>query len=275
MNRNIQELEELCLEIRKDIAKYGYQSGRGHISSALSLVEILVAIYFGMNVCADKIKNGANDRDRIILSKGHAGLALYLTLEKAGIISKDILDGFATANGVLSTHPVYGSIPGVEMSAGSLGQGLGFACGVAWAEKLKNIGFITYVIVGDGELQEGSNWESMLFAAQNRLSKLNLIIDRNQLQITGRVNDIISLSPLKDKLEAFGFSVIEINGHDINAVINALSVAGVNKPKAIIANTVKGKGVSFMENDLKWHYKNPDEEQYKYALREVESEYDQ
>lgn len=273
MNLCVQSLQQLCIEIRKDIAKYGYRSGRGHISSSLSLVEILVAIYFASSLKVDRIKEGANDRDRVILSKGHAGLALYITLVKAGIIPENRLDGFASAKGILSTHPVYGSVSGIEMSAGSLGQGLGFACGVALSEQIKKLGFNTYVIVGDGELQEGSNWESMLFASQKKLNKLTLIVDRNQLQITGRVDDIVSLSPLKEKLASFGFFVAEVDGHNLTEIIDAISVGSYNMPKAIIANTVKGKGLSFVENRDGWHGKGLNEEQFQKAMDELGAAY--
>lgn len=264
-----QSLESLCLQIRRDIAKYGYQSGRGHISSSLSLVEVLVALYFNTNISIEKIKNGAGDRDRVILSKGHAGLALYLTLTKAGIIDEIELEGFATINGTLSTHPVYGSAAGIEVSAGSLGQGVGFACGVALGEKLCRGGFRTYVIVGDGELQEGSNWESMLFAAQKKLDNLTLIVDRNRMQITGNVDDIVSISPLKKKLEAFGFLTLEVDGHNLSDISKALNSVHKEKPKAIIANTVKGKGISFIENKDGWHGKGLTLEQYQKALKEL------
>lgn len=269
MGREIQSLEYLCLQIRKDIAKYGYQSGRGHISSSLSLVELLVALYFDTSISLEKIKYGAKDRDRVILSKGHAGLALYVTLVKAGIIEEKELENFATINGLLSTHPVYGSIAGIEMSAGSLGQGLGFACGVALGEKLCGDGFRTYVIVGDGELQEGSNWESMLFAAQQKLGNLTLIIDRNKMQITGNVDDIISISPLKKKLEAFGFHTMEVDGHSLTDISQALNCIYKEKPKAIIANTTKGKGISFIENKNGWHGKGLTLEQYQKAIKEL------
>ena len=269
MNVKNRNLNQVCLQVRREIAKYGYQSGRGHISSSLSLVEVLVALYFGSNINLDKIKNNSDDRDRVILSKGHAGLSLYVTLSKAGIIDEKILDGFASIEGTLSTHPVFGSANGIEMSAGSLGQGLGFACGVALSEKLNCGDYNTYVIVGDGELQEGSNWESMLFASQMKLDRLTLIIDRNRQQITGQVDNIVSLSPLKDKLEAFGFYTIEVDGHNVSDVSTALSSVYKDKPKAIIANTVKGKGISFIENMNGWHGKGLTFEQYKEAMKEL------
>jgi transketolase len=217
----------------------------------------------------DKIKNNSLDRDRVILSKGHAGLALYCTLIKSGIIDKSMLDGFDAISGKLATHPVYGSAKGIETSAGSLGQGLGFACGVALSGKLSNNDYKTYVIVGDGELQEGSNWESMLFASQLALGNMTLIVDRNRLQIAGNVDDIVSVSPLKEKLEAFGFYTIEVDGHSLSEIGQALSYCSEAKPKAIIANTKKGKGLSFMEGKNGWHGKGLTLEQYNLALEEL------
>jgi transketolase len=256
------------LEIRREIAKYGYQSGKGHISSSLSLVEVLVALYFDSNMNVAKIKSNSADRDRVILSKGHGGLALYCTLVKAGILEEQMLDGFTTITGRLSTHPVYGSANGIEMSAGSLGQGLGFACGTALSGKLYDKEYETYVIVGDGELQEGSNWESMLFASQMELGNLTLIVDRNRMQIAGYVDDIVSVSPLKEKLEAFGFQTYEADGHNLSEMNRVLSCPHERKPKAIIANTIKGKGISFIENQNGWHGKGLTLEQYQKAMKE-------
>lgn len=265
-----QKLEQICLEIRRGIAKYGFESGRGHISSALSLVEILTVLYFNKQMDVLKIKEEHLDRDRVILSKGHGGLALYLVLIQAGIEEQVIIDNFAAAKGKLSTHPVAGSAKGIEMSAGSLGQGLGFACGVALSGKIRGENYRTYVIVGDGELQEGSNWESMLFASQMNLEKLTLIVDRNQLQISGKVDDIVSLSPLEMKLKSFGFETTEVDGHNLEQLTEALYSCRSSGPRAIIANTVKGKGISFVENQNGWHGKGLTEEEYQKTLAELE-----
>lgn len=268
------KMNNLCTEIRREIIKYGYLSGRGHISSSLSLVEILVALYFNSSLDPEKIRRCTDDRDRVILSKGHGGLALYITLIKAGILEADKLSNFTTAKGELSTHPVYGSGNGIEMSSGSLGQGLGFACGVALSAKLREKRYGTYVIVGDGELQEGTNWESMLLASQLNLDRLVVIVDRNGLQVSGRVDGIVSLEPLKRKFEAFGFTVFEIDGHDVDAVSNALKTDHSGHPKAIIANTIKGKGISFIENKNGWHGKGLTAEQYEAAKKELSIESD-
>lgn len=264
----------LCIEIRREIIRQGYLSGKGHISSALSLVEILVALYFCSDMDLEKIRCRSDDRDRVVLSKGHGGLALYATLIKAGILEAEKLNHFMTAAGSLSIHPVVGTGNGIEMSAGSLGLGLGFACGVALSAKLRNGSHRTYVIVGDGELQEGSNWESMLFASQSGLDGLTLIVDRNRMQISGRVDDIVSVEPLKMKLESFGFITFEVDGHNVGAISDALKVSCDGHPKAIIANTVKGKGVSFIENQGGWHGKGLTAEQYEAAKKELGVESD-
>jgi transketolase len=235
----------------------------------LSLVEVFTSIYFNGKVDVKKIKNNSADRDRIILSKGHGGLGLYCTLMKAGIMERSMLDGFASIDGRLSTHPVYGAAKGIEMSSGSLGQGMGFACGTALAGKLSNLDYETYVIVGDGELQEGSNWESMLFASQLKLDNLTLIVDRNRKQISGDVDDIVSLSPLKEKLESFGFYTVEVDGHNLDEIENALVESHDAGPKAMIANTVKGKGISFIADKNGWHGKGLTLEQYKKAMEEL------
>jgi len=259
-----------CKRIRRHIVEQGYLSGRGHISSALSLVEVYYALY-GMNYFdVSKIKNMEADRDRLVLSKGHGALGLYATLVEVGIISQGELDGFATSEGILSTHPVRGSIPGVEMSAGSLGQGIGYAGGIALSAKLSGEDYKTVVIVGDGELQEGSNWESLLFIAHNKLDNLTVIVDRNRLQITGDVDNIVSIEPLQSKFKAFGFDVIEVDGHNVQDVLSALNEGENGCPKIIIANTIKGKGVSFIENKGGWHGKGLSKEQYELALKELE-----
>lgn len=269
-NKKLYNILQLCMEARKKIAYYGYKSGRGHISSSLSLVEIMTVLYQGGYLEAGAIKSFSQERNRLILSKGHAGLGLYVALMQADIIDEGELEGFAQAEGKLSTHPVYGSIKGIELSAGSLGQGIGFAAGIALNAKMKGMPYHTYVIVGDGELQEGSNWESLMFVTQMQLDNFTLIVDRNNLQISGKVEEIVSLSPLIDKLNAFGCKVIEINGHDIVEIVTALNVRQKGKPKAIIANTVKGKGIFFIEGKNGWHGKGLTEEQYRIAMSKME-----
>lgn len=265
-----EELVNICKSIRGNIAKYGYTSGRGHISSALSLVEILTSLYIGGVMQYNSNEPEWQERDRLILSKGHAGLALYLVLQEVGIISEKDLEGFCTINGRLSTHPVLHSIPGIEMSAGSLGHGLSYGAGVALAGKLNGYNYHTYIIIGDGESQEGSIWESALFASQHNLDNLTVIVDRNGLQITDCVDNIVSLSPLLEKWSSFGFDVKEVNGHDIGEILCALSNKDSNgHPKAIIANTVKGKGLLFIEGKNGWHGKGLSDSEWQQAKVEL------
>lgn len=260
-----------CNRIRKEIIKQGYLSGRGHISSALSLVEIYYAIYGTGYFDIEKIKNNDPDRDRLILSKGHGALGLYVTLMQSGVISSEQLDGFATEKGILSTHPVKDSVIGIEMTAGSLGQGIGYAGGTALSAKLSGRQFKTVVIVGDGELQEGSNWESLLFIAHHKLDNITIIIDRNRLQISGDVDEIVTIEPLGEKMKTFGYRVLEVDGHKIDELCDALKADSEGMPKVIIANTVKGKGISFIENQNGWHGKGLNEEQYLKAKEELEN----
>lgn len=267
----MEDLKVECNNIREKIALYAYESGRGHVSSALSAVEIYASLYF-YYLDVGKIKNHEPDRDYFVLSKGHGALGLYVTLASVGIVSFDDIKNFATINGKVSTHPVKDSLLGVEMTAGSLGQGLSFACGVAKSSKVKGYNNKIVVMTGDGELQEGSNWEAILFAAQHKLDNLTLIVDENKKQITGNVEDIISINPIGKKLEAFGFEVISVNGHNITEIVNALNKKVNNKPKAIIASTVKGKGFSFMENADGWHGKGLNEEQYNIVMQELNKE---
>lgn len=264
-------LNKKCLWMRQQIAKYGYLSGRGHISSSLSLVETYVALYQTGYIDCDKIKSQAEDRDKVILSKGHAGLGLYLALVQAGIFDISELDNFANINGKLSTHPVCGAEPGIEMSSGSLGQGIGFACGNAWASKMSGFENKVIVIVGDGELQEGSNWEAIMFAAQMKLDNLIILVDQNELQISGRVDDIMKVSPLTAKFLSFGYEAVEVDGHDIEQIYDALIMTKnlKEKPHAIILHTLKGKGISFMEDQLGWHGKGLTKEQYRIAESEL------
>lgn len=259
-----------CRNVRKRIVEQGYKSGRGHISSALSLVEICCALYNSDVIDIQKIKENDEYRDRVILSKGHGALGLYATLCEIGIIPEDMLDGFATQKGQLSTHPVKGSATGIEMTAGSLGQGIGYASGVALGAKIGSDNYKTFVIVGDGELQEGSNWEALLFAAQQKLNNLTIIVDRNKLQITGNVDKIVAIEPLAEKFRDFNFDVYEVDGHNVDEIYNVLEKKTTARPKVMIANTVKGKGISFIENKNGWHGKGLTKEQYILALEELE-----
>lgn len=247
-----------------------YQSKASHIGGALSMVDLLAVLYGSeMNYNAENPM--WEKRDRFILSKGHSCVSYYAVLALCDFFPVEKLNEYGKDGSLLLSHATH-HIPGVEISSGSLGHGLPVACGMALAAKRKKESFRTYVLLGDGEMDEGSNWEALLFAAHFKLDNLCLIIDCNKIQSLGMTGDVLQLEPLKAKLEAFNWHVIRIDGHDHAAIINAFKSARSEKgkPSVIIADTVKGKGVSFMENTLLWHYKSPDEKQYNQAVTEIE-----
>jgi transketolase len=245
-------------------------SASGHPGGSLSSTDIVTALFF-YKMDYDPNNMDTLDRDRFILSKGHAAPLLYSCLAEAGILPMDELNTLREINTRLQGHPHRGDIPGIEISTGSLGQGLSFSNGVALAYKLDGIKKKVYCLIGDGECQEGQVWEAALTSAQHKLDNLVAITDNNGLQIDGNVDDIKSIKPVADKWEAFGWHTIEIDGHDFSQIISALDEADnvKGKPVMIVANTIKGKGVSFMENQAGWHGKAPDEEQLKQALEEL------
>jgi len=266
----ISELKEKAREIRKDILEEVYSAQSGHPGGALSIAEIVTALYFcEMNIDPTKPKD--ENRDRLVLSKGHASAALYAALAERGFFDKSELKNFRKVGSFLQGHPDMKKVPGVDMTSGSLGQGLSAANGMALSSKLDKKGFRVYCIVGDGEIQEGQIWEAAMTAAHYKLDNLCLIVDNNNLQIDGKVSDVMSVYPLEEKFESFGFNVISIDGNNIEEVIGALKDARLtkDKPTAIIAKTVKGKGVSYMENQAGWHGKAPKEEEYNKAMEEL------
>ena len=266
----IKELKDTTLNIRKNILEEVYSAQSGHPGGALSIAEIMTALYFcEMNI--DPAKPNDENRDRLVLSKGHASAALYAALAERGFFPKEELKNFRKIGSFLQGHPDMKKIPGVDMTSGSLGQGLSAANGMALSSKLDKKGFRVYCIVGDGEIQEGQIWEAAMTASHYKLDNLCLIVDNNNLQIDGKVSDVMSVYPLEEKFESFGFNVISIDGNNIEEVIGALKDARVtkDKPTAIIAKTVKGKGVSFMENQAGWHGKAPKEEEYNRAMEEL------
>ena len=208
------------------------------------------------------------NRDYLILSKGHAAAALYSTLSEFGFINEKVLKNYNSNGSFLMGHASH-KVPGVEFSTGSLGHGLPFAIGIAYGKKIKNEDNKIFVILSDGELDEGSNWEALLFASHHKLKNITVIIDYNKIQSYGSTNNIINLEPLAKKFQAFNFQVFEISGHDHNQ-INSTLKSESNIPKVIIAHTIKGKGIGFMENQLAWHYKNPTYDQFQLALSEIE-----
>lgn len=270
-SNEIKELEALCLESRKNILSMVYNAQSGHIGGALSAVEIMTVLFHKCMKTAPLWKQDANyeNRDRFILSKGHASSMLYSVLSQLGYFPKADLMTFRKLGSRLQGHPTK-LCPGVEVPTGSLGQGLSIASGIATALKLDKNPANVFVLLGDGELQEGSVWEAFMHIPQLKLDNIVAIIDRNRLQIDGCTENIKALDDLKSKIEAFNWYVIEIDGHNINEVYETIEKAKtLNKPVAIIANTVKGKGVSFMENNAGWHGKAPNKEDYERAMAEL------
>ena len=267
---NIQ-LTKKAIEIRKDIITAVHSAKSGHPGGSLSAADILTYLYFEeMNI--DPEKPDMPERDRFVLSKGHAAPALYSVLAERGYFDRELLKTLRHVGSILQGHPDMKHIPGVDMSAGSLGQGLSAACGMALAGKLDNADYGVYAMLGDGELQEGQIWEAAMFAGHRRLDNLTVIVDNNGLQIDGNITDVCSPYPIDKKFEAFNFNVININGHDFDEIREAFAAAENCKgmPTAIIAHTIKGRGVSFMEGQASWHGKAPDDEQYAKAISELE-----
>ncbi len=268
----IKELKEAATEVRRNIVKMVHNSKSGHPGGSLSGADILTVLYKkSLNIPSDwdKSKDFEN-RDRFILSKGHASPLLYSILAMKGIIPKEELMTFRKFHSKLQGHPAKHYLSGIETSTGSLGQGLSIGCGMAEGLKLKQNLANVVVYTGDGELQEGSCWEAFMQASHRNLNNLIAIIDRNRLQIDGCTEKVMALDNLADKLKAFNWEVIEINGHDYNEIYNAVeSAKKTDRPCAIIAHTTKGKGVSFMENQAGWHGKAPSDEQLNQALAEL------
>lgn len=268
--RDHKGLNEITNVIRKDIVSMICKSKSGHPGGSLSAVEILTALYFDqMNI--DPTNPKMEDRDRFVLSKGHAAPALYATLAERGYFDKEELNSLRKLGSMLQGHPDMKRIPGVEMSTGSLGQGFSVACGMAMAAKLDNAPWNVYALLGDGEVQEGIIWEAAMSAAHYKLDNMIAFLDYNGLQIDGEVESVMSINPIEDKFRTFGWNVITIDGHDFDQIFAALDMAKdtVDKPTMIIAKTVKGKGVSFMENQASWHGSAPSEEQLEQALSEL------
>lgn len=268
--RDHKGLNEITNVIRKDIVSMICKSKSGHPGGSLSAVEILTALYFDqMNI--DPTNPKMEDRDRFVLSKGHAAPALYATLAERGYFDKEELSSLRKLGSMLQGHPDMKKIPGVEMSTGSLGQGFSVACGMAMAAKLDNAPWNVYALLGDGEVQEGIIWEAAMSAAHYKLDNMIAFLDYNGLQIDGEVESVMSINPIEDKFRTFGWNVITIDGHDFDQIFAALDMAKdtVDKPTMIIAKTVKGKGVSFMENQASWHGSAPNEEQLEQALSEL------
>jgi transketolase len=230
--------------------------GRGHLGPALSIIEILRSLYDHVLV-HDPPNSKLAVRDRFILSKGHGVLALYAVLATHGYFPPEEIDTFCKFDSRLPGHPESGDLPGIEFSTGSLGHGLPVAIGIAMAARIKNENWKTFVLIGDGEMAEGSIWESALHASKHELGRITVIMDYNKMQASGSVNDVLPLEPILQKWESFGFEVAEVNGHDVLAITNKLLTPSVpvGKPRFLLAHTVKGKGLSIAENSSKWHHK--------------------
>ena len=271
--QEIEKLEASAKEVRRNILKMVQNAKSGHPGGSLSGADILTVLYEKcLNIPTNWDKDSDFDkRDRFIISKGHASPLLYAILAQHGIISKDELLTFRKMNSKLQGHPARGYLPGIETSTGSLGQGLSVGCGIAMGLKLDKNPAKVVVYMGDGELQEGSCWEAFMQAAHRNLDNLIAIIDRNKLQIDGCTENVMALGDVSEKIKAFGWNVIEIDGHNIEEIYSAVEKAKESdKPFAIIARTIKGKGVSFMENQAGWHGKAPNDEQLELALKELE-----
>ncbi|MBQ8840733.1 MAG: transketolase [Clostridia bacterium] len=267
---NVLELKRIANDVRIGILDAVYNAKSGHPGGALSSADILTCLYFSeLNV--DPANPTMEDRDRFVLSKGHSCPAYYSVLAHKGFFPKSELVSFRHTTGLLQGHPDMKTIKGVDMSAGSLGQGFSVACGMALSAKISGKLYRTYCMIGDGESQEGQIWEATAFASHYQLDNLCLFIDNNGLQIDGKVKDVMNNMPYSTKFKAFGWHVINIDGHDMEQILNALDEARATKgkPTVIIAKTVKGKGVSFMENQVGWHGKAPNQEQYESAISEL------
>ncbi len=267
------ELKKLACKARMGAVEGTFNAKSGHPGGSLSAADIMTYLYFNeMNV--DPANPKMKNRDRFVLSKGHCCPSLYAILALKGFFAWDELKNLRHVGSMLQGHPDMNKTPGVDMSTGSLGQGISAACGMALAAKIDNLPYRVYTVLGDGECEEGQVWEAAMFATHNKLDNLVVIVDQNGLQIDGKVSEVCGIEPLDKKFESFGFEVIKINGHcfdDIEAAFNkAKEVKG--KPTAILAATVKGKGVSFMEDQVDWHGKGPNKDEYEKAIAELEAQ---
>jgi transketolase len=266
----IDEYKIIARRVRRELLDMVYRSSSPHIGSSLSIVEILVALYFRcLRVSPDKPHD--ENRDRFVLSKGHGCPAFYATLAHRGFLGSYVLSGFAVNGGILEQHPTCNVEQGIEVSTGSLGHGLSIGAGMAIAAKHDQALYRIFVLLSDGEMDEGSVWEAMMFASHHRLDNLIAIVDYNKIQALGRTNEVVNLEPLADKWRSFGWRVEEIDGHDFEQIVSAFEkvLLQQGKPNVIIAHTVKGKGVSFMEDRLLWHYKCLDQDEYTKAMMEI------
>jgi len=266
----IEELQEIATEVRQDVIKMILKSGYGHPAGSLGMVDVFVALYYGV-LLHDSGKPDWDDRDRLILSNGHICPARYAVMSHVGYFDHKELMHLGEFGGILQGHPDKRFLKSVETTSGPLGSGLAQASGIAYCARMDKKRFRTYVITSDGEHDEGNHWEAVMFAGKNNLSNLTMIIDRNNIQIDDFTENVMPLEPLADKYRAFGWSVLEVDGHNIEEIINACNIARsiYENPTVIIAHTIPGKGVDFMENNPNWHAKAPNDEQAKLAIKEI------
>lgn len=263
-------LRAVAARLRGQVIDMCHAAQSAHLGSCLSCCDILTAAYWGV-LCVDPASPDDPDRDRFILSKGHAAMALYATLAMKGFFPLEELATYNTDGGRLAEHPPANQLPGVEAATGSLGHGLPIACGLAVAARIQGRAYRVYAVLSDGENNEGSVWEAAMFAAAQGLERLCIVIDYNKWQATARSNDTLALAPLAEKWRAFGWDAREIDGHDVEGLAQAMADIpnGSGKPVALIAHTTKGKGVSFMEDDNNWHYRAPTAAEVATARREL------
>lgn len=269
MTSTERDTRELALAVRRHAVNMTSLGKSSHIGSVLSIADILAVLYGNVMSIRPQEPKWPN-RDRFILSKGHAGAGVYAVLAETGFIPVDVLKTHYQNGSVLSGHVSHKGVSGVEFSTGSLGHGLPVACGMALAAKIDGKKHRIFTLLGDGECDEGSNWEAFLFAPHHKLDNLTVIIDHNKLQSLTTTDETLNLGPLVDKFHAFGWDVVEVDGHDHEALEAALAeTTKEGMPKVVIAHTIKGKGVSFMENSVLWHYRNPQGEEFENAIKEL------
>ena len=269
---NTAELSSMSKQVRRDIINMTANAGSGHPGGSLSAADLMTCLFFN-HMHVDPKRPDDPDRDRFVLSKGHAAPCYYAVLAEMGFISRDEFKNFRQLHSILQGHPDSKKVPGIDAATGSLGQGISAAVGMALAGKLAKKDYRVYALLGDGEIAEGQVWEAAMSAAKYHLDNLCAVVDVNGLQIDGATKDVMPSEPLDQKFAAFNWNVIHVNGHDYDALIAAFEAAAAckGKPTVLIAKTTKGKGVSFMENNAGWHGKAPNDEQYAQAKAEVEA----
>ncbi|HWC90600.1 MAG TPA: transketolase [Pirellulales bacterium] len=268
----IDDLRALARRIRLHVLRMVHAANASHVGSCFSMADLLAVLY-GAVLRIDPARPNWEDRDRLVVSKGHAAAAVYATLAERGFFPVEWLDTYCQNGSRLAGHISHHGVPGVEVSSGSLGHGLSIACGMALAGRCDERPYRVFALLSDGELDVGSNWESILFAPHHGLDHLTAIVDYNKIQSFGTVGEVLNLEPLADKWRACGWSVREIDGHDYRQILASLGQlpAEAGRPTVVIAHTIKGRGVGFMENQLEWHYRSPSVEQLAAACREIEA----